>query len=40
MKSFKVEGNEEHHSKVVKILQDIFELVTEDMMTNGSRFGV
>ncbi|XP_050112527.1 putative callose synthase 8 [Malus sylvestris] len=32
-----VEGNEEHHSKVVKILQDIFELVTNDMMTNGSR---
>ncbi|KAH9723657.1 putative callose synthase 8 [Citrus sinensis] len=32
-----VEGNETHHDKVVKVLQDIFELVTNDMMTNGSR---
>ncbi|KAK1591245.1 hypothetical protein Q3G72_004616 [Acer saccharum] len=31
------EGNEAHHSKVVKVLQDIFELVTNDMMTTGSR---
>lgn len=36
--SFKVEGNETHHGKVVKALQDIFELVTDDMMTNSSRF--
>ncbi|KAH9723644.1 putative callose synthase 8 [Citrus sinensis] len=33
-----VEGNETHHDKVVKVLQDIFELVTNDMMTNGSRY--
>ncbi|KAL5736702.1 hypothetical protein ACOSQ2_031490 [Xanthoceras sorbifolium] len=32
-----VEGNESHHGKVVKVLQDIFELVTNDMMINGSR---
>ncbi|KAJ4726559.1 Callose synthase-like protein [Melia azedarach] len=32
-----VEGNETHHGKVVKALQDIFELVTDDMMTNSSR---
>ncbi|GLU17718.1 hypothetical protein SLE2022_340740 [Rubroshorea leprosula] len=32
-----VEGNEDHHVKVVKVLQDIFELVTHDIMTNGSR---
>ncbi|KAL6283334.1 hypothetical protein ACE6H2_014263 [Prunus campanulata] len=32
-----VEGNEDHHGKVVKILQDIFELVTDDMMTSGFR---
>ncbi|KAF3442292.1 hypothetical protein FNV43_RR16208 [Rhamnella rubrinervis] len=32
-----VEGNENHHGKVVKILQDIFELVTNDMLVNGSR---
>ncbi|KAK3198514.1 hypothetical protein Dsin_021929 [Dipteronia sinensis] len=32
-----VEGNEAHHSKVVKVLQDIFELVANDMMTTGSR---
>ncbi|KAM7498543.1 hypothetical protein LguiA_022957 [Lonicera macranthoides] len=31
------EGNEEHHIKVVKVLQDIFELVTNEMMSNGSR---
>ncbi|KAH0986430.1 hypothetical protein GBA52_013607 [Prunus armeniaca] len=30
-----VEGNEDHHVKVVKILQDIFELVTNDMMASG-----
>ncbi|KAI8557991.1 hypothetical protein RHMOL_Rhmol04G0054100 [Rhododendron molle] len=32
-----VEGNEDHHSKVVKALQDMFELVTDNMMLNGSR---
>ncbi|KAL8153238.1 hypothetical protein V2J09_010998 [Rumex salicifolius] len=32
-----VEGNEEDHAKVVKALQDIFELVTGDMMIKGSR---
>lgn len=32
-----VEGNEDHHVKVVKILQDIFELVTNDMMASGFR---
>lgn len=40
LKHCKVEGNKDHHSKVVKILQDIFELVTSDMMTSGFRFGV
>ncbi|KAK4804696.1 hypothetical protein SAY86_004513 [Trapa natans] len=30
-------GEEEHHSKVVKVLQDMFELVTRDMMVNGDR---
>ncbi|XP_050220253.1 putative callose synthase 8 isoform X2 [Mercurialis annua] len=32
-----IEGNEDHYSKVVKVLQDMFELVTNDMMTNSSR---
>ncbi|KAK6946569.1 1,3-beta-glucan synthase subunit FKS1-like, domain-1 [Dillenia turbinata] len=32
-----VEGNEAHHWKVVNALQDIFELVTNDMMINNSR---
>ncbi|KAK9269020.1 hypothetical protein L1049_000788 [Liquidambar formosana] len=32
-----VESNEHHQGRVVKVLQDIFELVTNDMMTNGSR---
>ncbi|XP_051126234.1 putative callose synthase 8 isoform X2 [Andrographis paniculata] len=32
-----VEGNEDHHHQVVKTLQDIFELVTNDMFINGSR---
>ncbi|KAL5538391.1 hypothetical protein UlMin_027264, partial [Ulmus minor] len=32
-----VEGNEHHHGKVVKALQDIFKLVTNDMMTDGAR---
>lgn len=36
--TFKVEGNEDHHGKVVKALQDMFELVTGNMMLNGSRF--
>ncbi|KVH93114.1 Callose synthase [Cynara cardunculus var. scolymus] len=33
-----VEGNKEHHTKVVKVLQDVFEIVTSDMMKNGSRY--
>ncbi|MFS7994499.1 putative 1,3-beta-glucan synthase [Helianthus anomalus] len=32
-----VEGNEEHYTKVVKVLQDILEIVTTEMMRNGSR---
>ena len=40
MKCFKVEGNKSHHDKVVKALQDIFELVTNDMMIDDSRCGV
>lgn len=32
-----VEGSEEHHCNVVIILQDMFEIVTTDMMINGSR---
>ncbi|XAR56395.1 1,3-beta-glucan synthase [Bertholletia excelsa] len=32
-----VAGNEQDHVAVVKALQDIFELVTNDMMVNGSR---
>ncbi|CAK9177253.1 unnamed protein product [Ilex paraguariensis] len=32
-----VEGNESNRDKVVKALQDIFELVTNDMVLNGSR---
>ncbi|CAK7351703.1 unnamed protein product [Dovyalis caffra] len=32
-----VEGNANQHDNVVKVLQDMFELVTHDMMTNGSR---
>lgn len=40
MKCYKVEGNESHYDKVVKALQDIFELVTNDMMTNYSRSDV
>ncbi|XP_023756013.1 putative callose synthase 8 [Lactuca sativa] len=32
-----VEGNENHHTKVVKVLQDIFEIITNDMMKNRSR---
>ncbi|XP_012074237.1 putative callose synthase 8 isoform X2 [Jatropha curcas] len=32
-----VEGDENHHSNVVRVLQDMFELVTNEMMTNGSR---
>ncbi|XP_075498077.1 putative callose synthase 8 isoform X2 [Primulina tabacum] len=32
-----VDGNEDHHYKVVKVLQDIFELVTDDLLVNGSR---
>ncbi|KAL0353936.1 UNVERIFIED_CONTAM: putative callose synthase 8 [Sesamum angustifolium] len=31
------EGNEDHHYEVVKTLQDIFELVTNDLLINGSR---
>ncbi|XP_057461314.1 putative callose synthase 8 [Actinidia eriantha] len=32
-----VAGNEDHHGEVVKVLQDIIEIVTNDMMFNGSR---
>ncbi|KAL8135546.1 putative callose synthase 8 isoform X2 [Apium graveolens] len=32
-----VEGDEDHHVKVVKVLQDILEIVTNDMMLKGSR---
>ncbi|XP_060187946.1 putative callose synthase 8 isoform X2 [Lycium barbarum] len=32
-----IEGNESLHNKVVLAIQDIFELVTSDMMLNGSR---
>lgn len=32
-----VEGNDHQYVEVVKVLQDIFELVTNDMMINGSR---
>ncbi|KAJ6887508.1 glucan synthase-like 4 [Populus alba x Populus x berolinensis] len=32
-----LEGNEHQHGNVVKVLQDMFELVTYDMMTDGSR---
>ncbi|KAM7266925.1 hypothetical protein ACFE04_009091 [Oxalis oulophora] len=32
-----VEGNENHHGKVVKVLQDMFELITNDLMVNGDR---
>ncbi|GMH24888.1 hypothetical protein Nepgr_026731 [Nepenthes gracilis] len=32
-----VEGNERRHAEIVKVLQDMFELVTNDMMINGSR---
>ncbi|XP_034679163.1 putative callose synthase 8 isoform X2 [Vitis riparia] len=32
-----VEGNKLHYGKVVKVLQDIFEVVTHDMMTDSSR---
>ncbi|XWS10813.1 hypothetical protein CRYUN_Cryun38cG0030100 [Craigia yunnanensis] len=32
-----VEGNENQYGKVVEVLQDIFELVTNDMMANGHR---
>lgn len=29
-----------HHGKVVRVLQDMFELVTSDIMTDGVRFGM
>ncbi|KAL3651083.1 putative callose synthase 8 [Castilleja foliolosa] len=32
-----VEGNEDRHYRVVKTLQDIFELITNDLFVNGSR---
>ncbi|XP_057992637.1 putative callose synthase 8 isoform X1 [Hevea brasiliensis] len=32
-----VEGNENQHGNVVRVLQDMFELVTNDIMTNSSR---
>ncbi|KAF8408909.1 hypothetical protein HHK36_004979 [Tetracentron sinense] len=31
------ENEEHHHDKVVKVLQDIFDVVTKDMMIHGSR---
>lgn len=34
---FKVEGDEDQHVKVVKVLQDVLELITNDLMLNGSR---
>lgn len=36
-KCCKVEGNEDHHGKVVKVLQDIFEIITNEMI-DSSRF--
>lgn len=33
-----VEGKEDQYAEVVKVLQDMFEVVTNDMMRNGSRF--
>ncbi|KAH6785388.1 hypothetical protein C2S51_037843 [Perilla frutescens var. frutescens] len=32
-----LEGNEDRHYRVVKTLQDMFELVTNDLLINGSR---
>lgn len=32
-----VEGNEDHHYRVVKKLQDMFEVLTNDLLINGSR---
>ncbi|KAM6584955.1 hypothetical protein CsatB_011957 [Cannabis sativa] len=32
-----VEGNEDHAGKVVKVLQDIFEIITNDMMVDSAR---
>ncbi|XP_056172840.1 putative callose synthase 8 isoform X2 [Syzygium oleosum] len=32
-----LDGNENHRGRVVKVLQDIFELVTQDMMIHGDR---
>lgn len=32
-----VEGDENHHHRVVRLLQDMFELVTNDLLINGSR---
>ncbi|KAL8512379.1 hypothetical protein ACS0TY_018750 [Phlomoides rotata] len=36
-KSGKREGDEDHYYTVVKAMQDMFELVTNDMLINGSR---
>lgn len=33
----KVEGNVDHYGKVVKVLQDIFEIITNDMMIDSLR---
>ncbi|GKF13920.1 hypothetical protein Tco_0055382, partial [Tanacetum coccineum] len=33
-----VTGNDNNYPKVVKVLQDVLEIVTNDMMRNGSRF--
>ncbi|XP_023524660.1 putative callose synthase 8 isoform X2 [Cucurbita pepo subsp. pepo] len=32
-----IQGHKTHRERVIRVLQDIFELVTSDMMTNGSR---
>ncbi|KAJ8616668.1 hypothetical protein MRB53_036040 [Persea americana] len=32
-----LENERSHHDKVIKLLQDIFEVVTKDIMTHGSR---
>ena len=35
MKCDKIEGDKDHQYKVVKALQDMFELVTNDMMVDS-----
>ncbi|KAJ7948849.1 Callose synthase-like protein [Quillaja saponaria] len=36
-KCIEFSGDENYHSKVVRALQDIFEIITNDLMINGSR---